>query len=56
MNSTLGYSLVLLGLACAAFAAVVGIVSGLMRREGALPWVQRGHVRLRRLDDRRRTW
>lgn len=41
MNSTLGYGLVLTGLACAAFAAVVGIVTGLTRREGALPWVQR---------------
>lgn len=41
MNSTLGYGLVLTGLLCAAFAAVVGIITGLTRREGALPWVQR---------------
>lgn len=41
MNSTLGYGLVLAGLLCAAFAAVVGILTGLSRREGALPWVQR---------------
>ncbi|MEW5738288.1 MAG: cytochrome c-type biogenesis CcmF C-terminal domain-containing protein [Myxococcota bacterium] len=41
MNSTLGYGLVLAGLLCAVFAAVVGIATGLSRREGALPWVQR---------------
>ncbi len=41
MNSTLGYSLILLGLACAVFAAVVGLVTGFLRRETALPWVQR---------------
>lgn len=41
MNSTLGYGLVLSGLMCAAFAAVVGLVTGLARRENALPWVQR---------------
>lgn len=41
MNSTLGYGLVLSGLMCAAFAAVVGLVTGLARREGALVWVQR---------------
>lgn len=41
MNSTLGYGLVLAGLLCAAFAAVVGIWTGLARRESALPWVQR---------------
>lgn len=41
MNSTLGYGLVLGGLLCAAFAAVVGIAAGLSRKEGALPWVQR---------------
>src|SRR5256885_3402692 len=29
------------GLLCAAFAAVVGIWSGLTRRESLLPWVQR---------------
>lgn len=40
VNSTLGYGLVLLGLGFAAFAAVVGLVTGLTRREGALPWVQ----------------
>ncbi|MFT3709313.1 MAG: cytochrome c-type biogenesis CcmF C-terminal domain-containing protein [Archangium sp.] len=42
MNSILGYGLVLAGLLCAAFAAVVGIVTGLARKESALPWVQRG--------------
>ena len=41
MNSTIGYGLVLLGLACAVFGAVVGVVTGAMRRESALPWVQR---------------
>lgn len=41
MNSTLGYGLVLAGLLCAVFAAVVGIVTGLTRRDSALPWVQR---------------
>lgn len=42
MNSTLGYGLVLLGLLCAAFSAIVGITTGLRRKESALPWVQRG--------------
>lgn len=42
MNSTLGYGFVLLGLLCAAFAALVGIITGLQRKESALPWVQRG--------------
>jgi cytochrome c-type biogenesis protein CcmF len=42
VNSTLGYGLVLLGLLCAVFAAVVGLVTGATRREAALPWVQRG--------------
>ena len=42
MNSTLGYGLVLLGLLCAAFAAVVGLVTGMMRKESALPLVQKG--------------
>jgi cytochrome c-type biogenesis protein CcmF len=41
VNSILGYGLVLTGLLCSAFAAVVGIVTGLMRKESALPWVQR---------------
>lgn len=41
MNSTLGYGLILLGLACAAFAAIVGLFTGMTRREGALIWVQR---------------
>ncbi len=41
MNSTIGYGLVLGGLLCAVFAAVVGIWSGLTRRESLLPWVQR---------------
>jgi cytochrome c-type biogenesis protein CcmF len=41
VNSTLGYGLVLVGLLCAAFAAIVGIVTGLMRKESALPLVQK---------------
>ena len=41
MNSILGYGLVLGGLLCAAFSTVVGISAGLLRRESALPWVQR---------------
>ncbi len=41
MNSILGYGLVLTGLLCAAFAAIVGIVTGLMRKESALPLVQK---------------
>ncbi len=40
MNSTLGYGLVLLGLGFAAFAAITGLVTGLTRRESALPWVR----------------
>ncbi len=39
--STLGYGLILLGLACAAFGAIVGITTGLMRKESALPLVQK---------------
>jgi cytochrome c-type biogenesis protein CcmF len=41
VNSTIGYGLVLLGLLCAAFAAIVGITTGLMRKESALPLVQK---------------
>ncbi|MBL8957211.1 MAG: heme lyase CcmF/NrfE family subunit, partial [Myxococcaceae bacterium] len=41
MNATLGYGLVLFGLLCAAFGAIVGIYTGMTRRESALPWVQR---------------
>lgn len=41
MNSTLGYGLVLGGLLSAAFAAVIGLWSGLTRRESLLPWVRR---------------
>ncbi len=41
VNATLGYGLILFGLACAGFAAVVGLVTGYQRRESALPWVQR---------------
>ena len=41
MMPTLGYGLVLFGLLCAAFGAVVGIFTGMTRRESALPWVQR---------------
>ncbi len=39
-SSSLGYGLVLAGLAAAAFAAVVGIWSGITRREALLPWVR----------------
>src|SRR5438874_1556269 len=41
MIATFGYALVLTGLLCAVFGAVVGIYTGLTRRESALPWVQR---------------
>jgi cytochrome c-type biogenesis protein CcmF len=41
MNATIGYGLVLSGLLCAAFGAVVGLYTGMTRRESALPWVQR---------------
>lgn len=41
MNATLGYGLVLVALACAAFGAVVGLVSGLKRSEAGAPWVMR---------------
>ncbi len=42
MHSTVGLGLVLLGLFCAAFAGIVGIVSGMLRRSSPLPWVQGG--------------
>jgi cytochrome c-type biogenesis protein CcmF len=41
VNSTLGQGLVLAGLGFATFGALVGLVTGLLRRESALPWVQR---------------
>lgn len=41
MSSAIGYGLVLGGLSCAIFGAVVGLWSGLSRREWALPWVKR---------------
>ncbi len=41
MNSSLGYGLVLAALGSAIFGAVVGLWTGLTRRESALPWVQR---------------
>ncbi len=41
MNSTLGYSLILLGLAFAAFAGVVGLWGGATRRDGLSVWVRR---------------
>jgi cytochrome c-type biogenesis protein CcmF len=40
-NSTLGYGLVLVGLLCAAVGAIVGIATGLARKESALPFVQK---------------
>ncbi len=39
--SNLGYGLILFGLLCAAFAAIVGISTGMMRKESALPLVQK---------------
>ncbi len=44
MSSNLGYSAVLGALACAIFGAVVGIGSGIARRESGLPWVRRAAV------------
>jgi cytochrome c-type biogenesis protein CcmF len=41
VNSALGYALVLVGLICASFGAVVGLWSGLTRRDQLLPWVVR---------------
>ncbi|MBN1204507.1 MAG: heme lyase CcmF/NrfE family subunit [Myxococcaceae bacterium] len=41
MNATIGYGLVLGAVACAAFGAVVGLVSGLRRNEAGSPWVMR---------------
>ncbi len=41
MNATIGYGLVLIGLLCAAFGAVIGVFTGMRRQESALPWVQR---------------
>lgn len=41
MNSTLGYGLVLVALACAAFGAVVGLWSGIKRSDAGAPWVMR---------------
>jgi cytochrome c-type biogenesis protein CcmF len=38
---TLGYGLVLGGVVCAAFGALVGLVSGLRRSEAGFPWVMR---------------
>ncbi|MBI3182054.1 MAG: heme lyase CcmF/NrfE family subunit [Myxococcales bacterium] len=41
MSSLIGYGLVLGGLGCGIFGAVVGLWGGLARREAALIWVQR---------------
>lgn len=41
MNGTVGYGLVLGGLAFAAFGALVGLVSGLRRSDAGFPWVLR---------------
>ncbi|HEX8433453.1 heme lyase CcmF/NrfE family subunit, partial [Archangium sp.] len=41
MNGTLGYGLVLGGLAFASFGALVGLVSGMRRNDAAYPWVLR---------------
>ena len=44
MNSSLGCGLVLGALACAVFGAVVGIGTGLARRDSGTPWVIRAAV------------
>ena len=41
MKATLGYALVLGGLAFASFGALVGLVSGMRRNDAAFPWVLR---------------
>jgi cytochrome c-type biogenesis protein CcmF len=41
VNATIGYGLVLGGVVCAAFGAIVGLVSGLRRNEAGSPWVMR---------------
>ncbi len=41
MKSSLGYGLVLAGLAFASFGALVGLVSGMRRNDAAFPWVMR---------------
>ena len=41
MNGTLGYGLVLGGLAFASFGALVGLVGGMRRDDAAFPWVMR---------------
>ncbi len=41
MNNTIGYGLVLGGLAFAIFGSVIGLWGGLTRRDGILPWVLR---------------
>jgi cytochrome c-type biogenesis protein CcmF len=41
VNGTIGYGLVLGGLACATFGALVGLVSGMRRSEAGFPWVMR---------------
>ncbi|XXF80877.1 heme lyase CcmF/NrfE family subunit [Myxococcaceae bacterium GXIMD 01537] len=41
MNGTLGYGLVLGGLACATFGALVGLFGGMRRSEAAFPWAMR---------------
>ncbi|GEN11585.1 cytochrome c-type biogenesis protein CcmF [Myxococcus fulvus] len=41
MNGSLGYGLVLGGLAFATFGALVGLVTGLRRSEAGFPWVMR---------------
>ncbi|MFY2558011.1 heme lyase CcmF/NrfE family subunit [Corallococcus terminator] len=41
MNGSIGYGLVLGGLAFATFGALVGLVTGLRRNEAGFPWVMR---------------
>jgi cytochrome c-type biogenesis protein CcmF len=44
VNATLGYGLVLGALLCAAFGAVVGLVSGIKKDERGAPWVMRSVI------------
>jgi len=41
VNATIGYGLVLGGVVCATFGALVGLVSGMRRSEAGFPWVMR---------------
>jgi cytochrome c-type biogenesis protein CcmF len=43
-TSALGYGLILGGVLCATFGAVVGITSGMMKRDAGQPWVMRAVI------------